>query len=134
MAKTTEQEKKDENKGGFLVFLLFSAAATGVGWILTRKPNAATLFGRITDSVSGAGVPGVRIVLDTKVGQSDGSGNYRIGGIVPGDYQIVFDKPGYESVSHTITLPKGDNRLDVVMSAISGPIFELIVDEPWSFD
>ena len=60
------------------------------------------LSGQVTDSVTGLGVSGVGIAgaqvspgTNTFSGNTDAQGNYSIGNIPAGSYDVAFSKSGY---------------------------------------
>ena len=58
----------------------------------------ANLSGKVTDSVTGLALQGVKVTLETTVAYTDGSGNYGFTGFDPGYYPLTFEKAGYETV------------------------------------
>lgn len=75
----------------------------------------ATISGVVSDP-SGAGVPNAKIVAtETRTGTkshtvSDSSGNYTIPFLLPGDYQVVAESPGFKQyVRSGITLASSDH-------------------------
>ena len=61
--------------------------------------QSAVLFGRVTDLVSNEGVPFANVVIQgTTTGvATDADGNYRIEGLEPLLYNLVFSSIGYQS-------------------------------------
>lgn len=64
--------------------------------------TTGTLSGQVTDSVTGQGIPGVGIAgaqvspgTSTFTGNTDANGNYSIGNIPAGNYNVAFSKTGY---------------------------------------
>ena len=83
--------------------LLGLAALVGIAalaWAAppTPPPGQATLYGRVTDAVTGVPVSGVKVSIDGLVTYTDASGNYGFIGLTPGSYSIEFSKDGYETV------------------------------------
>ena len=65
--------------------------------------TTGTIAGKVTDSVTGAGIAGVSIAgqqvggSNTFTGTTDASGNYSIGNIPAGTYSVAFSKAGYNT-------------------------------------
>ncbi|MDQ0115006.1 carboxypeptidase regulatory-like domain-containing protein [Paenibacillus harenae] len=82
------------------VSVLAESAAT-VALIL--YPNPGSIQGQITDSVTGAGLAGA--IVDVSDQNSfliqavlaDGGGNYRIDGLIPGNYTLIAQNANYQS-------------------------------------
>ncbi|MDD5510614.1 MAG: carboxypeptidase-like regulatory domain-containing protein [Dehalococcoidales bacterium] len=70
---------------------------------VTMVFELGTLSGKVTDSVSNAGLPGVAIAMTGQGGNAntitDSTGNFGITGITPGSYSFTFTKTGYVTVT-----------------------------------
>jgi hypothetical protein len=81
-----------------------------------------TILGRITDS-SGAVVPAVQVkVVNTETGassstQTNTEGNYRIPFLLPGDYRLLIEHPGFQKIeNHNVRVSMGtETTLDFVL-------------------
>lgn len=84
----------------------------------TKTSNAVTgdLYGKVTDAVTGAALPGASIYLhDLKTGAiADNSGMYRIRTLNPGKYLIEVSYQGYGTVVQTVPV-NGDTHKDFVL-------------------
>jgi len=65
--------------------------------------NYATVFGRVTDASTGAGIPNATVTLDGGVlaATTDSGGNYRITTVPTGPWSYNAVAPGYASVGAT---------------------------------
>lgn len=61
------------------------------------SPGMANLYGKVTDSVSGKGIPGVSVSVNGYSTMTDATGYYEILEIVPGSYAAQFSKAGYNT-------------------------------------
>jgi len=67
-----------------------------------------SVTGVVVDRVTGAGIPGTLVVVYlrsqglTYEATTDGSGDFRIFGMKPGDYEIRFEKSGYDITANRI--------------------------------
>jgi hypothetical protein len=86
-----------------------------------------TIQGTVTDP-SGAGIPNAKVTLSqpstglNKVLTATGSGYYSAGSLVPGEYKVVAEAPGFSSISKTLTVQvgvatAGDLKLNVGTSS-----------------
>lgn len=67
---------------------------------VTMTLITGTLTGKVTDSVSGAGIAGVSVQVGSgNPALTDAQGNYGISGITPGSYTATFTKAGYTPVT-----------------------------------
>jgi hypothetical protein len=68
-------------------------------------PTTGTLAGKVTDSVTGAGIPGVSIAgqqvggSNTFTGTTASDGTYSIPNIPAGSYSVAFSKAGYNPIT-----------------------------------
>jgi len=70
--------------------------------------TTGSVTGVVVDRVTGAGIPGTVVVVYlrsqglTYEATTDGSGDFRIFGMKPGDYEIRFEKSGYDITANRI--------------------------------
>ena len=66
------------------------------------EPDKATLFGVVTDAVTGHPIQGVNVDCDGPAGAysapTASNGMYQFQNIEPGSYEVVFTKAGYDPV------------------------------------
>jgi len=91
MAKDEEKEKK-----GLLIIPIFLGA--GALWYFLRRkvaadPDKATVFGKVTDAESGAGIGGIHVACNGYAGTTNSAGDYQIINIEPGTYDLMFTDP-----------------------------------------
>ncbi len=65
--------------------------------------STGSVTGSVVDRVTGAGIPDVVVTVYTRQAvlyeaTSDGSGNFSVFGMKPGDYEVRFEKEGYEPI------------------------------------
>jgi Carboxypeptidase regulatory-like domain len=70
---------------------------------LCAAQTAGSVNGSVVDRVTGAGIPDVVVTVYTRQAvvyeaTSDGSGNFSVFGMKPGDYEVRFEKEGYEPI------------------------------------
>lgn len=76
-----------------VVYALARAAAPP-----TPPPGLATLYGKVTDAITGNPIPGVLVTLNGGSTYTDSAGTYTFADIAPGEYVLQFSKEGYETV------------------------------------
>lgn len=76
-------------------------------------PYKANLYGAVSDKDTGGAVLGASISLNSHVTQSGTSGGYTLSDIDPGVYVFTVSKTGYGTVSTDVTVPAGNNLLNV---------------------
>ena len=95
--------------------LVLLAAAAGQVW----AQSTGVLKGRVMDKNEQFALPSVRITVEGagKTGATDAEGNFRIAGIVPGSYRVVFEFSGYltETVRDVAIAAAGETQLEVAM-------------------
>lgn len=74
-----------------IVILAVAAAAPP-----TPPPGRATLYGKVTDAVTGEPLLGVLITLDGMQVYTDANGNYAFTDLEPGGYRLEISKEGYQ--------------------------------------
>ncbi|MBA4406219.1 hypothetical protein C0389_02995 [bacterium] len=79
--------------------------------IFPQSSDSGILSGKVTDSVSKDGLPGVSVYLSgTKIGaSSDKNGNYKIGKIPPGKYVVVVLMIGYAPIVKNVEITSSSN-------------------------
>lgn len=102
--------------------LLLSDMQEGLFVVRPNYIHACFLFGNVTNSITGAGVPNATIsILNTNAtDQTDFSGAYGTGTLDAGYYTIVASAPGY--VSDTIENVLLANGVDVTQNAVLTPL------------
>ncbi|NND95089.1 MAG: choice-of-anchor B family protein [Flavobacteriales bacterium] len=101
--------------------ILISDIGNGMYVLQPNYVNACWLEGVITDASNGNGIIGADItILDTPIfDESQSGGNYATGYAIPGTYDILVEKPGYESETVTVTLISGEIiELDVALQPL----------------
>ncbi len=102
---------------------------TGMMVILTGMTvsgqTRGEVTGRLTDAANGEPLPFANVAIKgTSLGTVTGDdGYYRLGGLAPGDYTVVFSYLSYHTQEHPVSLEAGETlRLDGVleMAAIMG--------------
>jgi len=94
-----------------------------------QDQDAATVRGAVVDS-TGAPLPGANVqVQGTQEGVStDGSGNYELSSIAPGEQTIVASFVGYEQTTRTVTLEPGETRtLDFTLTSGTVELGDVVV-------
>ncbi|MBA7580633.1 hypothetical protein ES708_22527 [subsurface metagenome] len=64
------------------------------------EPGLANLYGKVTDSQTGAALPDVLVALDGMQTYTDSGGNYAFANLDPGEYMLQLSKEGYESAAY----------------------------------
>jgi hypothetical protein len=123
----------EKGKGTRAVVLVGGATFLTVGliYLATRKagaapptpppPGLANVYGVVTDSSTGKPISGVGFALNSFTTSSGSSGDYSFNSITPGDYVIALVKDGYESLTNSITVIEGQNKLNIVMIPTGAP-------------
>jgi hypothetical protein len=103
-----------------------------LGAVPSAQAQQATLYGAVTDSLSGDPLAGANVRLeDTSTGApTDPDGSYEIDGIAPGRYTVVASYLSYRSKRRTVTLEAGERRrLDVALAPQNMEIEEITVQD-----
>jgi hypothetical protein len=95
--------------------------------------STATLRGTVADSLSGLPVVGVSVGLRGQPGgtATDALGNFHLGGLVPGTYQLRIGALGYRAQTLPVTLAAGEIRsLQLTTAATALSLSEVTVSQP----
>jgi len=86
--------------------------------------GAATITGKITDSVTGNGLVKAKLTADKYdiVQYSDTNGNYQLGNLASGTYTITASASGVASKSQTVTVSRGQT---VTLNFLLGPAYKV---------
>ncbi|GAI68582.1 unnamed protein product, partial [marine sediment metagenome] len=114
--------------GGIAVLGLAALAFAAPPAPLPPSPGKANLYGRVVDAETGKAIPDVLVTLDGMQTSTDASGDYLFPDLEPGGYYITFEKEGYETVSGDITLPEGNNPLNVGLTPLVANLFGVVTD------
>jgi len=89
-----------------LDYIILSSGTFVVVETSKRPPYFGTLSGKIVDAETGEPLPGATIMLTDASGgtTSNSSGNFNLGRLIEGDYQITFSYVGYEPVQISINI------------------------------
>jgi len=91
------------------------------------QPGKGIIWGFVTDSLTGAAVPDVKITLDGLVRYTGTEGQYEFRDLAIRQYQIQFSKAGYETVTRYAT---PDTQLNVTLPLIVPTKPELVYASP----
>jgi uncharacterized surface anchored protein len=80
--------------------------------------NLGTIQGRVTDAQTGTPIAGVGVVIVTQGSgvivastRTDSNGNYRVTGIAPGNYNVVFSAANFTSQTVSVNLTAGETEI-----------------------
>lgn len=79
-------------------------------------PGAATIEGRITDSVSNAAVPSATVTVQGKSATTGIDGSFAIANLTAGSATLIVERFGYATLTHPLTIAAGPNRVDLSVS------------------
>ena len=70
---------------------------------LCAAQSTGSVTGSVVDRVTGSGIPGVLVVVYTRQAvlyeiTSDASGDFQVFGMKPGNYEVRFEKEGYDKI------------------------------------
>ncbi len=104
-----------------------------VSTVTPTPPETGTLAGRVTDSVTGAGINGATVTADgltTTTGSFQGQdGVYVFRDVVPGDYAVTASAANYESNSTTATVVAGDQTIaNLALTPTTGNLAGQVTD------
>jgi len=91
------------------------------------QPGKGIIWGFVTDSLTGAAVPDVKITLDGIVHYTGTEGQYEFRDLAIRQYQIQFSKAGYETVTRYAT---PDTQLNISLPPIVPTKPELVYASP----
>ena len=108
-------------KGCLFVLLAVAMAASAYGQ--TSSSTTATIRGKVTNQ-AGAGLSGAEVDVVgvssgfVRTGKTGADGSFNLGGIIPGEVNVVVAAPGFDARSQTLRLLVGQNiEVNFVMSA-----------------
>ena len=81
-------------------------------------PELANLYGIVTFRETGAPLEGVKVSVDGITTYTNASGEYSISNQSPGSYTMTLEKEGYETLSDTVTIVEGNNKIDAEMTLV----------------
>jgi len=85
------------------------------------EPGKATLYGKVTDKVTGKGISGVTISYYSTQTPTNAQGEYNIQNVPPGSIDITFGKDGYEPAVVNLALAEGMNTYNLTLEPLTGP-------------
>jgi hypothetical protein len=91
------------------------------------QPGKGIIWGFVTDSLTGAAVPDVKITLDSIVHYTGTEGQYEFRDLDIRQYQVQFSKEGYETVTRYAT---PDTQLNITLPPIVPTKPELVYASP----
>lgn len=104
---------------------LGTLAALAVAALVLRRPptppGRASLYGKVTDAVTGGPIYGALVRLNGFEDYTDFGGNYLFPDVEPGEYVLQFSKEGYETATADLVLVEGNNELNVEMTPAGVP-------------
>jgi hypothetical protein len=121
-----------EVKKGLAIGMGVAGLAGLALWMMNRSASAepeepeepeeglANLYGRVRDSDTGNGIVGVRVTTTGAITETDSAGDYLASDIPPGQWEVLFEKDGYEPQTHIILLEEGNNQLNVQLVSTGG--------------
>lgn len=94
--------------------------------------STGTIAGKVTDSVSGAGLSGVKVSDGTPARDvtTNASGNYTISNVPPGTYTVTASKSGYVTQSKPGQIVTAGNTKTVNFSLVASPTGTITVGNP----
>ena len=108
--------------------LQFLFADTYTDMVLAKGNPTYTIYGSVKDR-AGVPLPFSTIVIQgsTKGTTSDGSGNYHINSLTPGDYVVEADFLGYKKFVQTVSIENSDCNLNIVLEEESQRLEDVVV-------
>jgi uncharacterized membrane protein len=88
-----------------LTVSVFSGGTTVANFSLAQIPGSIT--GSVTDAKDGSAISGAQVTDGTRTATTDATGKYTIANVLPGTYQVVASKEGYETSSSTVSVLQG---------------------------
>ena len=71
----------------------------------------ASVYGSITDSVTGAFLDGVYVKVNGQLGAISLGGSYMVKSLRAGSYTFTFEKQGYETVTVVLDIPQANSSV-----------------------
>ena len=124
----TEEERRISPAVAIIPVGLGLAALAGIAALAwaAPPPGKATLYGVVTDAVTGNPIAYVLVTLNGLEVYTDAGGSYAFIEIEPGEYSGFAYKEGYEEViMGDIVLAEGDNELNISLVPIGVPVANL---------
>ncbi|MGY0503714.1 TonB-dependent receptor [Luteimonas sp. e5] len=82
------------------------------------EASAGTVLGQVKEAARGVYLEGAVVSIDGRQTRTDGAGNFRITGLVPGNYTLSVDYLGYQRYSTQITVSEHSaTRTDITLHA-----------------
>lgn len=82
---------------------LGALAALAVAALILRRPptppGRASLYGKVTDAVTGEPISGALVTLNGLQDHTDSAGNYAFADLELGQYMLQFSKEGYQTLT-----------------------------------
>lgn len=104
-------------------------------WFVSEDVNVGRLRGRVTNLFTGAGIPNGYVWLSQvgtgrwAVTYTDASGNFSLGDLYPGTYNVIIGAAGYyESTAFNIPVAVGDNLMEYALTTYNYPSGRLYGD------
>jgi uncharacterized membrane protein len=94
-----------------LTVTVLSGGTAVANFALSEVIVPGSITGSITDAEDGSPIAGATVTDGTGTVLTDGAGQYTIGDVLPGSYQVVASKAGYESPSLTVTVLEGNTAV-----------------------
>jgi TonB-dependent receptor len=89
------------------------------------------LQGRIQEKSSGIALSGATVSVGGQLTRTDNSGQFRVSGLVPGEYTLTVDFLGYKQQVSRVTIKRGEvSRADMSLTATSDPSAAMTQAEP----
>jgi len=104
-----------------------AVADLSLTWIIV--PGIIT--GTVTDAEDGSRIAGATVTAGTRITTTDASGEYTIGDLLPGTYEVTASKEGYESSSLMVTVSERNTAvadLSLTRIIIPGTITGTVTD------
>jgi hypothetical protein len=93
-------------------------------------PGETIVYGFVTDALTGAPIPDVKVTLDGLVRYTASEGQYEIRDLATQKYHIEFSKENYQTATYDIVLSPGFNELSPTLMLIIPSKPELVYVSP----
>ena len=108
-----------------LTATVLSGTASVANFSLSQIPGSIT--GSVTSAKDGSAVAGATVSDGTRAATTDATGQYTIGNVPPGTYQVTASKSGYYGSSLTATVVSGGNAVaNFPLSEVPGVITGMV--------